>query len=242
MGELTVLGLGPGAPEKRTAEAQHALEMADLIVGYTTYVEPLREEMPEKAFFTSGMMKEIDRCRLALEEASVGKKVVLVSSGDAGVYGMASPVLELAQQFPDVRIRILPGITAALSGAALLGAPLGHDFAVISLSDRLTPWEEITRRAGLLAEAGMPVVIYNPGSHSRRGYLTEICRIFLEKLPVDTPCGMARNIGREGESAEILTLAELAQREPDMFTTVFIGDRTTRVLNGRMVTPRGYDV
>lgn len=242
MGELTVLGLGPGSLEKRTAEVQHALEAADLIVGYDTYVDPLKIEFPGKEFFTSGMMKEIDRCRSALEQAAAGKKTVMVSSGDAGVYGMASPILELAADFPDVQIRILPGITAATSGAALLGAPLSHDFAVISLSDRLTPWEEITRRVSLLAEANMPIVIYNPGSHSRRGYLKEICQILLKKLPADTPCGLARNIGRDGEAAEILTLSALSQTEPDMFTTVFIGDQTTRIAGGRMVTPRGYQV
>ena len=242
MKELTVAGIGPGDKMKRTLEVEKALEEAELIMGYTGYIAPLREEFPEKEFYESGMTHEIERCRKALEEAFSGRRVVLISSGDAGVYGMASPVLELAGDFPDVKIRVLPGVTAALSGAALLGAPLGHDFAVISLSDRLTPWEVIERRLRGAAGCGLPVVIYNPASRGRAGYLKKACRILLEVLPEETPCGMVRSIGRPGEEAEILTLRELAGREADMFTTVFIGDESTVRAGETLVTPRGYPV
>lgn len=240
MGELIVAGLGPGDKNRRTPEVQKALENADLIVGYTGYINPLKEEFPDKEFCASGMTKELERCREALLQASLGKRVVLVSSGDPGIFGMAGPVLEMSKDFPDVTIRVLPGVTAALSGAALLGAPLGHDFAVISLSDRLTPWELIERRIRAAAGSSMPIVLYNPGSHARATYLEKACRILLEELPEETPCGIARQIGREGESFEILTLGKLADREADMFTTVFIGDRSTKATGGFMVTPRGY--
>lgn len=241
-GELTVAGLGPGEKKQRTLAVQQALEDAECIVGYTTYIHPLREEFTGKEFCVSGMTREIERCRQALAAADEGKRVVLVSSGDAGIFGMASPLLELAEEFPEVRIRILPGVTAASSGSALLGAPLGHDFAVISLSDRMTPWEEIERRLALVAQADMPVVIYNPSSHARKDYLRRACRILLLYLPGSTPCGLTWNIGRKGERAEILSLEELAESDVDMFTTVFIGDRTTRIRGGRMVTPRGYRI
>ena len=241
MGKLTVLGLGPGEKQKRTFEVQKALEEVELITGYTTYVRPLQEEFPEQEFYVSGMTREIDRCRQALKCAASGKNAVLVSSGDPGVFGMASPVLELMTEFPDVPVRILPGVTAALSGAAVLGAPIGHDFAVISLSDRLTPWELIERRLEYVSRAGMPIVLYNPGSHGRKDYLKKACRILLRSVSGDVPCGLVRNIGREGEAWEILSLRALSEREVDMFTTVFIGDETTKVIAGRMVTPRGYN-
>ena len=240
MGELTVLGLGPGDKMKRTLEVQRALEEAELIVGYSGYVTPLRAEFPEKPFMESGMTRELDRCRAALREAAGGRKVVLVSSGDASVFGMAGPVLELAPGYPGAKVRILPGVTAALSGAALLGAPLAHDFAVISLSDRLTPFEVIGKRLRFAAEAGFVVVLYNPGSRSRRGYLRRACDILLETLPGETVCGIARQIGREEESVEIMTLRCLSEREADMFTTVFIGNPSTRAEDGKMITPRGY--
>ena len=153
---------------------------------------------------------------------------------------MASPLLELAGHQSEIKIRILPGVTAALSGAALLGAPLGHDFAVISRSDRLTSWTEIQKRLKLTAEAGMPLVLYNPGSHGRKDSLKKACHVLLSVLPDHTPCGMVRNIGREGESFELLTLGELAEKEADMATTVFIGDHTTQVMGGYLLTPRGY--
>jgi precorrin-3B C17-methyltransferase len=186
------------------------------------------------------MKTEAARCRESLTLAGEGKRVCLVSGGDAGVYGMASLVLELAADFPDVTVEIIPGVTAASSGAALLGAPLGHDFAVISLSDLLTPWELITKRLRQAAAGDFVICIYNPASQSRKDYLKKAAAILLETLPPERVCGLARNIGREGESVQITTLGNLGETDADMVATVFIGNSKTTVINGKMVTPRGY--
>ena len=238
-----VVGLGPGDPQFLTAQAQSALEEAEVLCGYPVYLDLVRPYYPEKEYYATGMTKELDRCRWALETAHSGRTVALVCSGDAGVYGMASPVLELAQDYPDVAVEVVPGLTAALSGGAVLGAPLAHDFCVISLSDRLTPWEVIEKRLAAAAMGDFCMAVYNPSSKGRPDYLARAVRILLQngKAP-DTVCGLVRNIGREGQSAQVLTLAQLEQTPVDMFTTVYIGNRNTRVLQGRMVTPRGYRV
>ena len=236
-----VVGLGPGGPQFLTAQAQSALQQAEVLCGYTVYLDLIRPYFPDKMFYSTGMTKEIDRCRWALEMARSGKTVALVCSGDAGVYGMASPLLELAEQFPAVTVEIVPGLTAALSGGAVLGAPLAHDFCVISLSDRLTPWVVIEKRLAAAAMGDFCVALYNPSSKGRPDYLEKAVRILLEngKSP-ETVCGLVRNIGREGQSHVILPLAQLEHTPVDMFTTVFIGNAQTRELQGRMVTPRGY--
>lgn len=236
-----VVGLGPGGPQFLTAQAQSALQQAEVLCGYTVYLDLIRPYFPDKTFYSTGMTKEIDRCRWALETARSGKTVALVCSGDAGVYGMASPLLELAEQFPAVTVEIVPGLTAALSGGAVLGAPLAHDFCVISLSDRLTPWVVIEKRLAAAATGDFCVALYNPSSKGRPDYLEKAVRILLEngKSP-ETVCGLVRNIGREGQSHVILPLAQLEHTPVDMFTTVFIGNAQTRELQGRMVTPRGY--
>lgn len=236
-----VVGLGPGGPQFLTAQAQSALQQAEVLCGYTVYLDLIRPYFPDKTFYSTGMTKEIDRCRWALETARSGKTVVLVCSGDAGVYGMASPLLELAEQFPAVTVEIVPGLTAALSGGAVLGAPLAHDFCVISLSDRLTPWVVIEKRLAAAAMGDFCVALYNPSSKGRPDYLEKAVRILLEngKSP-ETVCGLVWNIGREGQSHVILPLAQLEHTPVDMFTTVFIGNAQTRELQGRMVTPRGY--
>ena len=238
-----VVGLGPGDPQFLTAQAQSALQQAEVLCGYTVYLDLIRPYFPDKTFYSTGMTKEIDRCRWALETARSGKTVALVCSGDAGVYGMASPLLELAEQFPAVTVEIVPGLTAALSGGAVLGAPLAHDFCVISLSDRLTPWVVIEKRLAAAAMGDFCVALYNPSSKGRPDYLEKAVRILLEngKSP-ETVCGLVRNIGREGQSHVILPLAQLEHTPVDMFTTVFIGNAQTRELQGRMVTPRGYRV
>ncbi len=228
MKQLTVVGLGPGGPQGLTAQAQEALGEADLICGYTGYIDLIREYYPDKELLSTPMTQEIARCRAALEAAGQGRRVAMVCSGDPGVYGMASPILELAEEFPQVEVEILPGVTAATSGAALLGAPLTHDFAVISLSDRLTPWELILKRLRLAAQ----------GDH-----LKIACDALLEVLPSDRLCGWTRNIGRAGEESAILTLGELREADNlDMFTTVFIGNSSTRRVGDRLITPRGYHV
>ena len=234
-----VVGLGPGDPQFLTAQAQSALEEAEVLCGYSVYLDLVRPYYPEKEYYATGMTKELDRCRWALETAHSGRTVALVCSGDAGVYGMASPLLELAEGCPEV----VPGLTAALSGGAVLGAPLAHDFCVLSLSDRLTPWEVIEKRLAAAAMGDFCMAVYNPSSKGRPDYLARAVRILLQngKAP-DTVCGLVRNIGREGQSAQVLTLAQLEQTPVDMFTTVYIGNRNTRVLQGRMVTPRGYRV
>ncbi len=236
-----VVGLGPGNARFLTAQAQAALQAADVLCGYTVYIDLVRPLYPDKEVYTTGMTKEIDRCCWALETAQSGKTVALVCSGDAGVYGMASPLLELAQSYPAVTVEIVPGLTAALSGGAVLGAPLAHDFCVISLSDRLTPWAVIEKRLACAAAGDFSIALYNPSSRGRASYLQKAVRILLAngKDP-QTVCGIVRSIGRAGETARLLPLAELENTPVDMFTTVFIGNAATRVLGGKMVTPRGY--
>ena len=236
-----VVGLGPGNARFLTAQAQAALQAAEVLCGYTVYIDLVRPLYPDKEVYTTGMTKEIDRCRWALETAQSGKTVALVCSGDAGVYGMASPLLELAQSYPAVTVEIVPGLTAALSGGAVLGAPLAHDFCVISLSDRLTPWAVIKKRLACAAAGDFCIALYNPSSKGRADYLQKAVRILLANgKGLQTVCGIVRSIGRAGETARLLPLAELENTPVDMFTTVFIGNAATRVLGGKMVTPRGY--
>lgn len=238
---VSVVGLGPGNAQFLTAQAQAALQNADVLCGYTVYIDLVRPHYPEKEVYTTGMTREIDRCRWALETAQSGKAVALVCSGDAGVYGMASPLLELAGNYPDVEVEIVPGLTAALSGGAVLGAPLAHDFCVISLSDRLTPWEVIEKRLACAAAGDFCVALYNSSSKGRADYLAKAVRILRANGKADeTLCGVVRSIGRAGQSSCLLTLAELEQTAVDMFTTVFVGNAATQNLRGKMVTPRGY--
>ncbi len=241
MSKLYVVGLGPGGAEYMTEEARAALARADVLVGYTVYLDLVRDMFPDKEVFTTPMRQEIERCRRALEIASGGKTVAMLSSGDAGVYGMAGLILEMSGEFPEVEIEVVAGVTAALSGAAVLGAPLMHDFCVISLSDLLTPWETIERRLRCAAEGDFAVCIYNPCSKKRRDHLRRACDILLDVKSPDTVSGWVRNIGREGQEMKILTLKELRDEELDMFTTVFVGSSKTRSIGGRMVTPRGYE-
>lgn len=240
MNKLYVVGLGPGAYEELTIRADRVLQDAEVIVGYTGYVELVKAYYPDKICKTTGMTKEVDRCHMAFMEAAKGKKVAMVCSGDAGVYGMAGLLYEIGVDYPEVELEIVPGITAALGGAAVLGAPIGHDFAVISLSDLLTPWEKIAERVTDAAKGDFCVSLYNPSSKKRQDYLQKACDIFLEYKSPDTICGYVRQIARQGEEYQILTLKELRDVCVDMFTTVFIGNRETKVINGNMITPRGY--
>ncbi len=239
--KLTVVGLGPGAGRDLTGRAKDAIESAGLIVGYTAYIDLIRDAFPGKEMHATGMRKEIDRCKAAVEAAAAGKDVVVVCSGDAGVYGMAGLIYEVAQDYPPIEIEVVPGVTAACGGAALLGAPLAHDFAVISLSDLLTPWDKIEKRLMAAAVADFVICLYNPRSKSRGDYLQRACDVLLFSKSPKTVCGFVQNAGREGERAVTLTLEELRGREDvDMFTTVFIGNEQTRLIGGKMVTPRGY--
>ena len=238
--KLSVVGLGPGAGRDLTERGRAAIEAADLVVGYNAYIDLIREEFAHKDFFQTGMRREIDRCRAAIEAAVSGKKVAMVCSGDSGIYGMAGLIYELSREYEPIEIDIVPGITAACGGAAVLGAPLTHDFAVISLSDLLTSWEKIEARLQAAAKADFVISLYNPSSRTRSDYLQRACDIVLREKSPDTVCGYVQNIGREGESSRILTLAELRDAQVDMFTTVFIGNSETEIIDGKMVTPRGY--
>ena len=240
MKKVTVIGLGPGGGADLTGRARAALEGCDLIVGYTAYIELVKPDFPEKEVLSTGMRREVDRCRAAVEAALTGKDVAVVCSGDSGVYGMAGLIYEVAQDYEPIEIEVVPGITAACGGAAVLGAPLTHDFAVISLSDLLTPWEKIEKRLTAAAQADFVICLYNPSSRSRADYLARACDILLRDKDPETVCGTVRNIGREGEEGKLLTLAQLRDTQVDMFTTVFIGNSQTKVLGGKMVTPRGY--
>ena len=240
MKKVTVIGLGPGGGADLTGRARAALEGCDLIVGYTAYIELVKPDFPEKEVLSTGMRREVDRCRAAVEAALTGKDVAVVCSGDSGVYGMAGLIYEVAQEYDPIEIEVVPGITAACGGAAVLGAPLTHDFAVISLSDLLTPWEKIEKRLSAAAQADFVICLYNPSSRNRPDYLQRACDILLRDKDPDTVCGTVRNIGREGEEGQLLTLAQLRDTQVDMFTTVFIGNSQTKVLSGKMVTPRGY--
>ena len=241
MNNVFVVGLGPGGEAFLTGQARAALASAEVLCGYTVYVDLVKPLFPDKETFTTPMRKELDRCRWALETASQGRSVALVCSGDAGVYGMAAPLLELAPEFPGVEIEIVPGVTAALSGAAALGAPIGHDFCVVSLSDLLTPWEVIEKRLQCAAAGDFALCLYNPSSHKRADYLRRACDLLLAAgQDPETVCGWVRNIGREGQTSHLCTLAALRDEQVDMFTTVFVGSSTTREIAGRMVTPRGY--
>lgn len=240
MGKVFVVGIGPGCYEDMTIRADRALAGCDVIIGYPVYVELVRSRYPDKEFLSTPMTQEAKRCQMALELARAGKRVAMVCSGDSGIYGMAALVYELRGEADEPEIEVVPGLTAACSGAAVLGAPLTHDFAVISLSDRLTPWQTIEQRLQAAAQADLSIVLYNPVSHGRPEHLRRACEILLRVLPEDRLCGIARNIGREGQSNRLLTLGELRTAQADMFCTIFIGNASSKVIAGRLVTPRGY--
>lgn len=242
MRKLYVVGIGPGSYEGMTLRARQALEESEVIIGYTVYVDLVKDHYPGKQFLTTPMRQETERVRLALSRSAEGRTSALICSGDAGVYGMSGLVEEMSPDYPGVEIEIIPGVSAMLSGAAVLGAPLTHDFAVISLSDLLTPWATIEKRLVCAAQADFVICLYNPASHRRKDHLRQACDIILQYASPETVCGLVRNIGREGESCRILALRELREAEADMFTTVFIGSSCTRIIGGRMVTPRGYRI
>lgn len=238
---LYVVGFGSGSRENMTLEAEKIILKSDIIVGYTAYTDILKKYFPDKEYYSTGMRQERERVIYALEN-SRKKTVSLVCSGDSSVYGMAGLAIELSVNYPDVDIEIISGVTSALSGGAVLGSPLGHDFTVISLSDLLTPWDKIIKRIEYASISDCAIVIYNPSSKKRADYLSRACDMIMMYRNPDTICGIVRNIGREGQESRILTLSELKNTAVDMFTTVFIGNSETKVINGRMVTPRGYKI
>lgn len=238
--KLYIVGFGAGSEQNMTLEAKAAIEASDVVIGYSVYVRLMQPLFPEKRYLDTPMRQEADRCRLAIAEALAGRTVSLVCSGDSGVYGLASLVYTLAQDYPPLEIEVVSGVTAACSGAAVLGAPLTHDFAVISLSDLLTPWEKIEARLDSAAKADFVICLYNPASKKRADYLQKACDIILRHQDGATCCGYVQHIGRAGQTARVLSLRELRDTAVDMFTTVFIGNSQTRVIKGKLVTPRGY--
>jgi len=242
MGNLIyIIGIGPGEEAYLSGQAKQALENSDVIIGYTVYVDLVKPIFPDKEYRTTGMTKEIERCRMCYEVAAGGKTVALVCSGDAGVYGMASPMYELLPEYEGAELVVVPGITAANSGAAVLGAPLNHDYCVISLSDLLTPWEVIEKRLIAAIEGDFAMAIYNPSSHKRKDYLMRACDIMLAHgASPDRACGYVENIGREGQTTTVCTLKELRNSEVNMFTTVFVGNSMSYIQGEKLVTKRGY--
>ncbi|MCM1226356.1 MAG: precorrin-3B C(17)-methyltransferase [Clostridium sp.] len=238
--KLYIVGFGAGNFEGMTIAAEKTIAASDIVVGYTVYAELIKQYFPDKTYVTTPMRRERERVIFAFEKADEGNTVSLICSGDSGVYGMAGLALELSENYPEIDIEIIPGVTAALSGGAVLGAPLTNDFAVISLSDLLTPWEKIEKRLECAAMGDFSIAIYNPSSKKRADHLKKACEILLKYKDKNTVCGYVKNIGRNGEESYVTTLEKLQNISVDMFTTVFIGSSETRMINGKMVTPRGY--
>lgn len=238
---IYVVGIGPGGLDEITPRAMEAMKSCDVIAGYTRYVELVKDFFPDKDFLTSGMRSELERCTAALKAAESGKTVALISSGDAGVYGMAGLMLEVAEGSGQ-EVKIIPGITAANSCAAVLGAPLMNDYVTVSLSDILTGWDTIEKRLVAACEGDFVICIYNPASHHRPDHFRRACGILLNhgKSP-DTPAGYVRNIGRTGQEYEIMTLGEIMSRKIDMFCTIIIGNSQSYIIDGKIITPRGYN-
>ena len=243
MSKLYVVGFGPGGYENMTMKAVDVIEKADLITGYTTYVEMLKEFFPNKEYLSTPMKKEVDRCRLAVEEALKGRDVAMVSSGDSGIYGMAGIVLQVVDEMKaELDVEVVPGVTAASAAASVLGAPLMHDFAVISLSDLMTPLDKIMKRVECAADGDFVICLYNPKSKKRVDYVERAADIVMKYQKPDTVVGIVRHAGRAEESSMITTLDKLKDAPIDMFSIVLIGNSRTYEKDGKMITPRGYNI
>lgn len=240
-GKIYVIGIGPGNKENMTFRAYKAMEEADVLIGHKTYISLVEDMFPNKKMIKSAMKKEIERCEETLKLAEEGNITALISSGDAGVYGMAGIMLEVACD-RDIEVEIIPGITSANASAAVVGAPLMHDNVMISLSNLLTDWELIKKRIALASEGDFVISLYNPKSHGRPDLINEAVEIMLKYKSKDTPAAIIRNTGREGENYDITTIENLLDFEINMFSTVIIGNSKTFVKNGKMITPRGYKV
>lgn len=240
MGKIYVVGLGPGNKENMTFRAYDVLKNSDIIIGYKTYVDLIEGMFPDKKIIKSYMKKEVARCEETLKLALEGNVISLISSGDAGVYGMAGLMLEIAGG--QVEVEIVPGITSANASASLGGAPIVHDSVNISLSNLLTDWELIKKRIDLASQGDFVITLYNPKSSGRPELINEARDIMLKHKRKDTPVLIARNVGREGENYDITTLDKMLDYEINMFSTVIIGNSNTKVLNNKMITPRGYKV
>jgi len=238
-----VVGIGPGATNEMSQRALDVLKNSDTIVGYKLYIDLIADIVKDKKVIATAMRKEIERVALAIQEAQLGKVVSIISSGDPGVYGMAGLALELAyKENIDLPIEIIPGIPAANAAAAVLGAPLMHDYAVISLSDLLTPWEIIEKRVKYATEADFVIALYNPMSSQRDWQLKKASDIILRHKSPNTPVGIVKDVSREDESVILTTLDKMATHPIDMTTIIIIGNSTTFVYRNYMVTRRGYQI
>lgn len=240
-GKIYVVGIGPGNMEDISVRAYKVLKNVDIIAGYVTYVNLVKDEFKEKEFYSSGMKREVERCEEVLALAKSGKNVALISSGDSGIYGMAGIMLEVVNENGnDIEVEVVPGITSSIAGAALVGAPLMHDQAIISLSDLLTDWEVIKKRLDAASQGDFVISLYNPKSKTRVNQINEAREIMLKYKKPSTPVALLRHIGREDENFDLTTLDDFVNHDIDMFTIVIIGNSNTYVKNGRMITPRGY--
>ncbi len=238
---LTVIGIGPGSEAMMTQEAIAALEEAEVVVGYKTYTHLVKPLVGDKEVIKTGMCKEIERCQLAIDLAAQGKNVAMVCSGDAGIYGMAGLILEIvAKQKYEIEVRLVPGITASIAAAALLGAPLMHDFCHISLSDLLTPWAVIERRVKAAAEADFVICFYNPRSRGREGHLAKAFELMAPWISADRPVGVVKAAGRKKQEKWVTTFGEMEFSQVDMTSLVIVGNQSTYISEGLMITPRGY--
>lgn len=236
-----MVGIGPGSPLDRTRRAELAISRSEVVVGYTRYLELIGDLTAGKELIATGMTREVERCRTAIERASQGQEVCLVSSGDPGIYGMAGLVLEIsAAADTRISIEIIPGVSSSHAAAARLGAPLMCDFASISLSDLLVPWETIRSRLEAVAAADLVTVLYNPRSRNRRSQLEEAAAIFRRHRPAVTPVGVGTAVGTEDESIVLSALDAFLELEIGMRSIVIIGNRSSRRMGGWFVTPRGY--
>ena len=238
MAKIYVVGIGPGKKGDMTFRAYDALEKSDVIIGYKTYIDLIKEYFPEKELISSPMKKEVDRCREVVEIAESGKTVSLISSGDAGIYGMAGIMLEIVPE--SIETEIIPGVTASNAAAATAGAPLMHDFATISLSDLLTDWDLIKKRVDLASQGDFVISLYNPKSKGRTTQIEDAAEIMLKYKSPETPVAIVRNAGREDEKVMAATLGTMLEHEIDMLTVIIIGNSKTFMKNGKIITPRGY--
>ena len=240
---IYVIGIGPGCRDLMTQEAISAMEDAEVIVGYKTYIKLVEDFIKDKEVVQNGMRKEVDRCQDAIDIAKTGKKVAVISSGDAGIYGMAGLILELiTKQELDIPVKVVPGVTASIGAAAVLGAPIMHDFCHISLSDLLTPWEVIEKRLRLAAEADFVICLYKPRSKGRSEHLAQAFKIMGEFKDGSTPVGIVKDVGREDQEKFICTFDTMDFERVDMTTMVIIGNKSTYIHDDLMITPRGYTV
>ncbi|MGO1468695.1 MAG: precorrin-3B C(17)-methyltransferase [Tissierella sp.] len=239
MAKLFVVGIGPGGREHMTLKAIETIKSCQTIVGYKPYIGYVEDLVEGKEVFSNGMTKEIERCKFAIEMVKEGKDTAIISTGDAGLYGMAGPILELAE---GIDVEIIPGVTASFSAASELGAPIMHDYASISLSDLLTPWDVILKRVEMAAKGDFVITIYNPRSKGRKNHLEDAINIIRKYRNEATPVGIVRNSGRDDREIRVTDLKNIDFQVVDMLSTVIIGNSNTFLKDGKIVTPRGYEI